>query len=435
MDVLPYLIVGAGITGLSLALRLQEEGKEFLLLEARETAGGNIRSRSEEGFTYDLSPNTLLVRDPLVADLLRRLALDGVTANPLARRRFVLNRHKRLITLGPGALLGGKLLSPAARLRLLAEPFRARAAAEESVATFVRRRLGPEILDWMVDPFVSGVFAGNPERLSLAASLPRLAQMEKEHGSLLFAGLRRKRPSMRSRLLSFAGGMQDLPRAAAATLGDRLRCNAPVTAILPVDQGWRVENKSGALLAKQLFLCLPTDAIIRLLPATAQPLRDQLAEIEYPAVATLALGFPRTKVEHPLDGFGVLIPRRLGIPTLGALFSSTLFPKRAPDGQVLLTVFLGGAQEAIPQEEALLFRQALEDLSPILGIQGQPSFQRAQLWPRAIPQYNLGHVQRIAAIDSALGDWPGLSLLGNWRGGVALGDCIRNGWEAGRIEG
>ncbi|XTI73084.1 protoporphyrinogen oxidase [Acidithiobacillus sp. AC3] len=435
MDVLPYLIVGAGITGLSLALRLQEGEKEFLLLEARDEAGGNIRSRSEEGFTYDLGPNTLLVRDPLVADLLQRLALDGISANPLARRRFVLNQQKRLVALGPGALLGGKLLSPGARLRLLAEPFRARATAEESIATFVRRRLGREVLDWMVDPFVSGVFAGDPERLSLAASLPRLAQMEQEHGSLLLAGLRRKRPAMRSHLLSFAGGMQDLPRTAAAKLGYRLRCNEPVAAILPVDQGWRVESRTGTLLAKQLFLCLPTDAIIRLLPSAAKGLRDRLAEIDYPTVATLALGFPRARVKHPLDGFGVLIPRRLGIPTLGALFSSTLFPKRAPDGQVLLTVFLGGAQETIPQEEALLFRQALDDLSPILGIQGAPSFQRAQLWPRAIPQYNLGHTQRIAAIDRLLRDWPGLSLLGNWCGGVALGDCIRNGWEAGQIEG
>ncbi|MEY2341260.1 protoporphyrinogen oxidase [Acidithiobacillus sp. IBUN Pt1247-S3] len=431
MKSLPYLIVGAGITGLSLALSLQEQGKEFLLLEARDQAGGNIRSHSEEGFTYDLGPNTLLVRDPLVAELLHNLSLAGIAANPIARRRFVLNRQNRLVALGPGALLGGKLLSLRARLHLLGEPFRARAHSEESVATFVRRRLGSEVLDWMVDPFVSGVFAGDPERLSLSASLPRLAQMEQEHGSLMLAGLRRKRPAVKSRLLSFPGGMQALPRACAAKLGDKLRCNSAVTAIAPTANGWQVESTTGTWETQKLILCLPTDAIARILPSAAQLLRDRLAAIEYPSVATLALGFHRRHVQHPLDGFGVLIPRRLGISTLGALFSSTLFPNRAPEGQVLLTIFLGGAREPLSGEEALV-PQALHDLSPILGIEGEPSFQRVQIWSRAIPQYNLGHAQRINAIDNALRDWPGLSLLGNWRGGVALGDCIRNGITAGQ---
>ena len=427
MESVKNLIVGAGITGLSLALRLQEQGKDYRVLEARDEAGGNIRSRREEGFLYDLGPNTLLVRDAQVDALLQTLPLEEIRANPLARRRFVLNRRHQPVALGPKALLGGSLLSARARLRLLGEPFRASAQAEESVAAFVRGRLGPEVLDWMVDPFVSGVFAGDPEQLSLPASLPRLAEMEQEHGSLLLAGLRRKKASLKSRLISFAGGMQDLPRAIAKDLGGNLRCNSAVTAIQRTANGWHVTSTTGDWETQRLFLCLPTDAILRIAPANAADLHARLAEIAYPQVATLALGFARQQIQHPLDGFGLLIPRRLQIPTLGALFSSTLFPARAPSGQVLLTVFLGGAQEKLPREDQLV-AQALNDLSPILGIHGEPKFQRVQIWPRAIPQYHLGHADRIAAIDAVTArDWPGVSLLGNWRGGIALGDCIRNG--------
>ncbi|MEL5848875.1 MAG: protoporphyrinogen oxidase [Candidatus Igneacidithiobacillus chanchocoensis] len=434
METVPYLIVGAGITGLSLAYALQAAGKEFRLLEAGPGVGGNIQTETEAGFTYDLGPNTLLVRDPRVTALLEDLALPEQLANPLARRRFVVNRRHELVALGPKTLLGGRLLSARARLRLLTEPFRPRATGDESIAAFVRRRLGPEVLDWMVDPFVSGVYAGDPERLSLAASLPRLAQMEKEHGSLLGAALRgRRRKGSKSRLLSFAGGMQSLPQGIAVRLGEKLLCDSPVTAMHPTGTTWQVESANGDWETEHLILCLPTQEIARLLPPQAATLRDQLAAIEYPELATVALGFGREQIQHPLDGFGVLIPRKLRIATLGALFSSTLFPDRAPTDHVLLTAFLGGAQGKLPSAKTEdIVARVVEDLRPLLGIGGEPRFQRVRLWPRAIPQYQLGHLARVEAIDTALQSWPGLSLLGNWRGGVALGDCIGNGLDFGR---
>jgi oxygen-dependent protoporphyrinogen oxidase len=227
--------------------------------------------------------------------------------------------------------------------------------------------------------------------------------------------------------------MQSLPQGIAARLGDKLLCNTEVTAIHPRGTTWRVESAEGEWETERLILCLPTREIARLLSPQAEALRRQLAAIEYPELATVALGFGREQIQHPLDGFGVLIPRKLGIATLGALFSSTLFPDRAPSNHVLLTAFIGGAQGKLPSAKAEdIVARVVEDLRSLLGISGEPRFQRVRLWPRAIPQYQLGHLARVAAIDAALHNWPGLSLLGNWRGGVALGDCIGNGLDFGR---
>ena len=428
------IVVGAGLTGLSAAWYLHQRGIPALLLEAEGEVGGNVRSRAEGGFLRDLGPNSLMVKGELLPDMIRRLGLEDrvVEANPLARRRFVLNRKRRPVALGPGVLLSSSLLSLSARLRLLSEPWRAARPAshdDESIADFVRRRLGPEALAWLVDPFVSGVFAGDPEKLSVSAALPRLASMEAESGSLLRAALRNRRTGKKgtgSRLVSFRSGLQELPMALAGALPpDRLQRSRAVIGIQHSEEGWRLQTTGGELECRHLVLALPASEIARLLRPLAAELADELDAIFYPAVATIALGFPREAVAHPLDGFGLLIPRRLGIETLGVLFSSTLFPERAPEGMVLLTAFLGGAQQDISQRSpAELEAQALRDLRPILGIRGDPSYHRCALWPRAIPQYALGHGERIARIHELCRRLPNLDLLGNWQGGVALGDCV-----------
>jgi len=428
------IVVGAGLTGLTATWYLHQLGIPALLLEAEDEVGGNIRSRREDGFLRDLGPNSLMLRGELLPDLIRHLHLEErvVEANPLARRRFVLNRQNRTVALGPGVLFSSSLLSLSARLHLLGEPWRRprpHADAEESIADFVRRRLGPEVLTWIVDPFVSGVFAGDPEKLSVQAALPRLAAMEAESGSLIRAALRARggrKKQGRARLVSFRGGLQELPKALAASLpADRLHLARAVTGLACGDGRWRLQTTRGDLECRQLVLALPAADSARLLRPLAAELADELSAIDYPAVATIALGFPRSAVEHPLDGFGLLIPRQRGIETLGVLFSSTLFPERAPADTVLLTAFLGGARQDIAQRSpADLEAQALGDLRPILGIRGDPSYRRCALWPRAIPQYNLGHDRRIARIHELRRQLPNLELLGNWQGGVALGDCV-----------
>ncbi|MCE5387868.1 MAG: protoporphyrinogen oxidase [Acidithiobacillus sp.] len=427
----PILIVGAGITGLALADQFQKTGKEFLLLEAAKQVGGNIQTRSHRGYLADLGPNTLLLKDPRWQSWLTELGIEQQiqVANPLARRRYIVNEHRQLIPLGPGILFHNRLLSLRARLRLLGEPLRGRGQdPDESIASFIRRRLGPEVLRWLVDPFVSGVFAGDPEQLAVAAALPRLSQLEMRYGSLLLAGLLAPK-SPRAPLISFSQGLSTLPQALAQRLGSRLVCNCTVEQLEFAQDHWLVHSTQGSWRSPQLILALPAYAIAQILPPEAQELRQLLLEIMYPAVATVALGFARDQIQHPLDGFGALIPRCLGIPTLGVLFSSTLFPHRAPEGKVLLTAFLGGAQGKLPQEESGILQQVWSDLQPLLGIRGEPDLTLSQRWAHAIPQYDRGHRIRLERIQTLRKQWSGLTLLGNWQGGVALGDCLHSASE------
>ena len=432
------LIIGGGISGLATAYFLRERGWSPLLLEAAATPGGNLQSRREGGFLRDLGPNSLMLKGRIVPEWLRALRLESaiVEANPLAKRRYILNRHRQPVALEPGALLGGRLLSLRGRLRLLGEPFQARRAADgaESIANFVRRRLGNEALTWLVDPFVSGVFAGDSARLSVQATLPRLIALEREGGSLLRGAWRarkRKTPgAAATRLISFRDGLQTLPLTVANRLGDRVRCNTPIDQLSYDDGVWQVRSGDSAWRSKRLILALPAGAAGDLLAPLDTALAEDLRSIPYPPVGTLSLGLRRTQVQHPLDGFGMLIPRVMGLETLGVLFSSTLFPERAPANQVLLTAFIGGSQNDIGGRDASdLLETALREISPLLGISGAPVFTRARIWPHAIPQYDLEHLDRVRRIDTRRAQHPGLYFRANWRGGVALGDCIEQAYQ------
>lgn len=428
------IIIGAGISGLATAYFLRKRGWSPLLLEAGAKPGGKLQSRQEEGYLRDMGPNSLLLKGQIVPEWLRELRLeeDIVEANPLAKRRYILNRHQQPVALGPGVLFGGNLLSWRGRLRLLGEPFRAPRRVqdgEESVAGFVRRRLGDEALTWLVDPFVSGVFAGNPTCLSVQATLPRLVALEQDGGSLLRGALRarkRKTPGTpKTRLISFREGLQVLPLRVASTLGAALRCNTPVDQLGNSDDIWQVSSGSQTWQSKRLILALPAGAAAKLLAPTDAALAYELDAIPYPAVGSLSIGFQRTQVEHPLDGFGMLIPRVMGLETLGVLFSSTLFPGRAPVDQVLLTAFIGGSQNDLAgRDDNDLLATVLREIGPLLGISGDPIFSRRQIWPKAIPQYEIGHLDRVRRIDALSARHPGLYFRANWREGVALGDCM-----------
>ena len=433
------IIIGAGISGLATAYFLRKRGWSPLLLEAAATPGGNLQSRREEGYLRDMGPNSLLLKGQIVPEWLRELHLeeDIVEANPLAKRRYILNRHRQPVALGPGVLFGGGLLSARGRLRLLGEPFRSPRRMqddEESVADFVRRRLGDEALTWLVDPFVSGVFAGNPARLSVQATLPRLVALEQDGGSLLRGALRarnKKSPGTpKTRLISFREGLQTLPLRVASTLGDALRCNTPVDQLGNSDGIWQVSSGNQAWQSKRLILALPAGAAARLLAPTDAALARELDAILYPAVGTLSIGFQRIQVQHPLDGFGMLIPRVMGLETLGVLFSSTLFPGRAPADKVLLTAFIGGSQNDLSgRSDDDLLATALHEINPLLGISGKPIFTRCQTWPKAIPQYEIGHLDGIRRIDALSARHPGLYFRANWREGVALGDCMEEAYR------
>jgi oxygen-dependent protoporphyrinogen oxidase len=435
------LVIGAGISGLSTAFFLHQRGMDVAVIEASPRAGGNVRTEEHEGYLLEAGPNTLLDNHPAIRHLIDGLGLrESVReANREAKRRYVV-REGRAVPLpgSPPAFLTTRLFSLKGKLRLLAEPFIEPAEQEESVAAFVRRRLGQEFLDWAIDPFVSGVYAGDPERLSVRAATAKVHALEREHGSLLKGALKKAWAARKAevqtgpvgRMLSFERGLGQLIDAMAGHLGERVQLETPAQAIRPEGGGWRVETPRGLFGARQLVLALPAAAVADLLEPHVGEAVNALREIPYPPVASVALGFRREDVAHPLDGFGVLIPSKERCTTLGALFSSTLFAGRAPDGHVALTAFIGGRrhEEVGGWADEQVLARVLGDLSPILGFRAPPVMTRVTRWPRAIPQYELGHLDRIAALDAALSGLPGLWTRANWRDGVSVSDCIRNGW-------
>ena len=437
-------VVGAGITGLAAAVRLARAGARVTVLEAAPVAGGALRTLREGGWLFELGPNTVLGKPPvleLLADT--GLAAEVVPASPSGKRRYVW-KAERLEPMpgGPGGLLTTTLFPLRSKLALLREPFVAQGPAtaagggEESIADFVRRRLGQPWLDYAVGPFVSGVYAGDPERLSVRWAVPRIAALEREHGSLIRGALaKRKGPAPGGAMIGFRGGFGTLAARLAALLPD-VRTATPVTALARAAEGYRLTTPAGEIAASQVVLALPADATAALLAPASDGRSRALAEVPYAPVVVACLGYRREQVSHPLDGFGFLAPRRESLRVLGCLFSSSLFAGRAPEGHVALTAFAGGALDRalVDEPDDAIWRLFEGDLGRALGIRGEPAFRHLARWPRGIPQYELGHgrfVELAAALEREL---PGVHLAGNWIGGVSVPDSIeRAGAVAARV--
>lgn len=439
---LDFLIIGGGISGLATAWFLRQSGYSLQVLEAAPEVGGTLKTITRAGFLIEQGPNSTLENTDALRELIDGVGLNTALqiANPIGKRRYIYkNNQLEPLPLNPWSFIRTPLFSPQGKLRLLAEPFIGRAASEESVANFVKRRLGSEFLDWAIDPFISGVYAGDPERLSVRAATAKIYAIEKQYGSLIVGMLRKALsgqqtgPTPSGRMISFAGGMQTLARWVANALGEgAVRKQARVVNLeLDTQNNWRVRlaANGGELIAQAVIICLPAEQTAQLLAPLAPAAATALRTIFYPAVASVACGFRREQINHSLDGFGFLIPRRCGIETLGTLFSSSLFPKRAPEGQILLTSFLGGARHIDglnATNENEIAQRVIRDITPILGITGDPILQSVTLWQHAIPQYELGHLEKIATIDRALMQFPQIYTRANWRDGISVADCVRN---------
>lgn len=443
---LDAVVVGAGISGLTTAYRLQCAGLAVQLLDAAVRPGGVVASVLHEGCLFERGPNSALDTTPLIAELVADLGLAGQfrMASATADKRYVV-RGGRLTPLptSPGAFFATPLFSARAKLALLREIFvaPAPAQAEESIAQFVRRRLGSEFLDYAIDPFVAGVYAGDPESISVRAAFPRLHALEQRWGSLvrgqvLGARERRRQKAVAkntAKSFSFALGMQQLTDALAAALGGlhmqtrvlRIERDAAGPFTLHAEQAgvpqhWR---------ARTLVLAVPADAAAALVQPHCADAAAALDSIAYAPVATVASAYARQDVGHALDGFGCLVPRQESRRVLGVLFSSSMFEGRAPAGKVLLTTFIGGQRQPLMAQlpESDIADLAHQEHAALLGATGQPRFQAVTRWPRAIPQYTLGHLGRVERAEAARRALPGLFFCANWTGGVAVGDCIRNG--------
>lgn len=429
---LDTVVIGGGISGLTTAFHLARAGRRVAVLEAAERVGGAIETFSDGAWRFEMGPNTVLESNPSVSRLLLESGMEGekITAAPSARRRY-LYKGGRLVPLpgGPGSFLTTPLFPASAKLRLLREPWIGPPPAdvEESIAQFFRRRLGQAFLDYAAGPFVSGVYAGDPERLSARWAMPGMHGLEERHGSLIRGALAGRKPPARGAMFSFREGLEELPRKLAREIGD-VRTGVLCHKVVRTESGFRVETSTGPAEAIRVVLAVPADAAARLLEEATAGASRLFAEIPYAPVAILSLGFRREAVGHPLEGFGFLAPRKEGVNILGCLFPSEIFPGRAPAGHVALAAFAGGRTnpEIVGWDDERLASTLLSELRGPLGLQGEPAFRLIRRWPRAIPQYEVGHgrfVERAKEIEQAL---PGLRLGGNYLGGVSVPDCIKN---------
>jgi len=450
---LDCIVVGGGISGLSAAEAVARRGGRVLLLEAGAAVGGALRSeRTADGFLLEHGPNTVTSGEPELWRHFAELGIAGerLTAARSGAKRYVLHGGRLLpIPMSPAAFLRSPLLSAAGKLRLLAEPLLPRGgASDESVATFFARRLGPEPFQRLVDPFVSGVYAGDPQALSARAAFPRIWAAEQRAGSIVLgmiagAGARRKprqpgEPRPRRALFSFRDGLATWPRAIAAFLGpERLWTEARAVDLRPADGEWHVTVSRGGttshLLADRVVLATPAGTAAGLIERLAPAAAAALLGIPYPPVSIVHLGYRRADLAHPIDGFGMLCPSGEGRRVLGTLWPSALFPGRAPDGMVLTSSFVGGARmpELATQDDAALVATAHAEQRALIGASDKPVLARVSRWPTAIPQYNAGHEARVATLARLEAERPGLRLLGNYRDGVSVEACWRAGREAG----
>ncbi len=446
-------IIGGGITGLTAAFRLLERGVPVMVYEAGERVGGVIQTVKRDGFLAECGPNSLLESSPLIKDLVRDLGIEDqrLYSDPAAEKRYLV-RYGRPIEMpgSPAAFFGTRLFSAKAKLRLAVEPFirRAPAEAEESLAEFVLRRMGREFLDYAINPFVSGVYAGDPARLSVKQAFPKLHQIEQRYGSLIlgqFLGAReRKRRQEVSKQsapkLSFIDGLQQLADTLQAKLNGSVNLRSPVQAIREDGGRWFVTTggaNPGEHEHAAVLLSSPSHRLAEIKLQTAVGLGlARLGGIAYAPVTSLVFGFRREDVAHPLDGFGMLIPEVERFSILGAIFSSSLFPGRAPAGHVTITTYIGGsrAPELAVAESGRQIDLALADLRKILGVTGRPVFTNRFVFPKAIPQYEVGFGRYREYMNQLEEGAPGLFLGGHFRDGISLGDSIVAGHNAaGRI--
>lgn len=433
-------VLGAGISGLAAAWQLDNLGHDVTVLESSNTTGGMIRTEQNGKYLLETGPHAIMPSYKALLNALPDLGLmdSYIEAGANGRNRFIcLDGRPEPIPMGPISFMRTPLLSLGAKLRVLKEPFIAPLQADESVASFFTRRLGPEVVTRLIDPFISGVYAGDPDRLSVASAFPLFKGFEREGGSLLKGALKRmraarknadpKQPKERRRrnMYSFNRGLQEIPQALARQLGDRIRLNTAVKELQTIGDNWSVNGES-------------FDAVISTIPThTWAAFNGNLyppTGLEYASVTTVHLAYPKSAVKARTDGFGMLIPAVEKRRILGILFDSSLFPNRAPEDQQLFTIFMGGMRNtwtvATPVEQLLqIAHSEVADLMQVEGIDA-PLFSHGHRWTHAIPQYDFNHPaaeQRLNKFESAHKNF---IFAGNYRRGISVGHSFESGLEA-----
>jgi len=437
------LVIGAGISGLVCGYALRRAGIDAHVIESNTIPGGVIHSERRDDYLLEYGPQSFNATSALL-NLCRELHIDDqlVQAPTKAPRHVLVKGRLRPVPLSPPVFVASSLFSPITKLSVLRDILGRSTPPQndESVAAFVRRKFSRELLDKLVGPFVSGIYAGDPEKLSLRSAFPQLYEAEKSAGSvirgLLFSAKKRSTSAEKPTLQTFREGNQTLIRALAANLGSNLRCGVSAQRISftsasrddtpTLEVTLLASGREEVVTTNRLIIATPAQQAATLLRDVDPQFESALSTIEYAAVAVVSLGYVKSAVRHSLDGFGFLVPRSSGLRILGTVWNSSLFPNRAPDGHVLLTSFVGGATDpgAVSLPESEIVSTVHGELASILGISQAPSLSHVQAWQRAIPQYNLGHNQHIGRLDQLQSKYPSTRIIGNYLRGPAFGACV-----------
>jgi len=438
-------IIGGGISGLSLAFFLKERDSsaDITLFESDKRPGGKIWTDRADGFLCEWGVNGFLDNRPKTLELAGRISLEPLRSNDASRKRYIFSdgRLHRLPE-SPPAFLMSSLLTLPGKLRVMAEPFiKGNAKDEESLAEFARRRLGVEAYEKLIDPMASGIYAGNPETLSLRACFSKVYDLEKNYGGLIRGMIRlqkeRKRQGSGEKvgagpggvLTSFHEGMGILVRSLVDRLGGRIRLGYKAVSVDRKGKGYVISFSDGSSFeADCVIIASPAYAAADMTRNLDRKLSALAAEIPYPSLSVACLGYKKERISADLNAFGYLIPSREKRKILGTLFDSSIFPNRAPEGHVLLRIMVGGARasDLAMENDQKLLDIIRTELSVTAGIDAAPDFIRIYRHEMAIPQYTVGHIERLRNIEAILGKYPGLYLAGNAYRGIGVNDCIEN---------
>lgn len=441
------LVLGAGISGLAAAHWLEKEGYQVHILEKGSEPGGAMFTRQKDGFLVDYGPNSGLETSPLISRIAKDVGIydDMIYANEEGDTRYILRDNKlKALPTGGKAFLKADLFSTKGKLRLAAEPFigRSEDGYYQSISEFVTRRLGKEFLDYAINPFVSGVYAGDPDKLSVKSAFPKLYALEEKYGGLIKGMIKgakeRKQRSEESKqsakMFSFINGMQTFPKAIANNLNATIEFNSEVSQISKTNEGWKVNYTSSGfdkeISADAVYSTIPAHTLAGILKDIDPKVSEHLEDIYYPPVMVLYLGYDKKQIGQPLDGFGYLIPSKEKKTFLGAIWSSTIFIQRTEKDKASFTLFVGGARapHLFDRDHEELTQTVIKEFQEIMQIEGQPVFRESKFWKKAIPQYNIGYIEHERYFEEFESNNPGLFLGGNYRGGISVGDCVKNSW-------
>ncbi|NWF88469.1 MAG: protoporphyrinogen oxidase [Ignavibacteriaceae bacterium] len=439
------VVIGAGISGLAAAYLLKQKGYDVVVVEKKNEPGGTIETACEEGFLYDYGPANALDTTPLITKFINELQLNDqfIFADKAAYKRYILRKnflHQLPIT--PSAIIKSKLLSQKAKLRLLCEPLigKSKDGYHQSLAEFSSRRLGKEFLDYVINPLAADVYAGNPESLSVKSAFPNLYSLEEKYKSIIwgtFKSIRERRKSSSKqkksgKTFSFKDGMNVLPKALAAKIGEALLLQTEAKKIEKSEEGYLIQcthkGENISIYSNVVISSIPAFIASDLFRSFGEGIAKHLSEIYYAPVLVHYLAYKKENVKRTLDGYGFLVPAKERKSIYSSIWNSVIFQNRSPEDMALFSIYIGGARntEILSLDKELLFMKVRGEFENIMNITGEPVKSSYRFWPKAIPQYSIGHNDHELYFGYFEKKNPGIILTGSYRGGISIGDCIKS---------